>query len=560
MSSPTTVITTKNKKAEGSSYDFSWFTYYLLTISAMAALQTLMWLFQSRIYENGRPNVQECVLNGLFALLYLFAAAWQFYYIFAQQSPSEFLCSTDGFDMELHCRLWQSQLMGCAACGALFLLVTLVWVWLFRQRPMVLKDLPEDYITTSPTVTSARAKEDENRREKEEVEVIAAEAERRRVLHRQQQQQQQQMHQIPQSRLTNPYQNQNQGQYPQQQQNHMVQHEGSSNYLNHGRQQTYPQPQPQQHQQPRTLPQTPGSYAAESHDGTYYNEHYAGHGQQQHQQQQQYPYQITLNATSGYHNGSNANMIYTEEPATYVETPATTDMQHGQYDYAYGNFDPAETFDDPTSREAQAHLAYADQLREQQLYHQNMAEVLQKQQQQKMMKNRDSFSNILPPNSNEQPPSSGSTVNFPMAVQHSATMPLPSSSTVSVSKPANNVSSRVDHGAATGMVTPGESVTPGGTPRPFASPQYRGSPQLYPGDQSSVYSDDRYKAELLAEVRREKEKQAVSPDLRSDYYDYKVSVAGSEYGGPSSTSAQVSAPNGGYVPPPPPGRSKTMWS
>lgn len=213
-----------------------------LFIGAMAALQTLMWLFQSRIYENGRPNVQECVLNGLFAVLYLFAAAWQFYYIFAQQSPSEFLCSTDGFDMELHCRLWQSQVVGCAACGALFLLVTLVWVWLFRQRPMVLKDLAEDYITSSPTLTSARAKEDANRREKEEAEAIAAEAERRRVLHRQQQQQMQQQHQvrqIPQSRPTNAYQNQNQGQYPQQQQNHMVQHQGSSNYLNQGRQQTY---------------------------------------------------------------------------------------------------------------------------------------------------------------------------------------------------------------------------------------------------------------------------------------------------------------------------------
>ncbi|KAG0011754.1 hypothetical protein BGZ81_002005, partial [Podila clonocystis] len=442
------IITTKNKKSEGSNYDFSWLTYYLLTVSAMAALQTLMWLFQSRIYENGRPNVQECVLNGIFAVLYLFAAAWQFYYAFAQQSPTEFLCSTDGFDMELHCRLWQAQLVGCATCGVLFLLVTLVWVWLFRQRPMVLKDLPEDFITSSPTLTSTRAKEVANQREKEEAEAIAAEAERRRVLHRQQQQQlqqQQQMRQIPLSRPTNPYQNQNQGQYPQQQ-NHMVQHQGSSNYLNQSRQQTYTQPQPQ----PRTLPQTPGSYAADSHDVTYYNEHYASHGQQQNQQQQ-YPYQITPNSTSGYHNGSNANMIYTEEPATYVETPATTDAQNGHYDYAYGNFDPAETFDDPTSREAQAHLAYANQLREQQLYHQNMAVVLQKQQQQKMMKNRDSFSNMLPPNSKEQPPSSGSTVNFPMPVQHSATMPLPSLSTVSISKPANNVASRVDNGAATGM-------------------------------------------------------------------------------------------------------------
>ncbi|KAF9309555.1 hypothetical protein BG003_009621 [Podila horticola] len=552
MSSPTIVITTKNKKAEGSGYDFSWLTYYLLTVSAMGALQTLMWLFQSRIYENGRPNVQECVLNGLLAVLYLFAAAWQFYQTFAQQLPTVFLCSTDGFDMELHCRLWQAQLVGCAACGVLFLLVTLIWVWLFRQRPMVLKDLPDDFITSSPTLTSARAKEDANRREKEEAEAIAAEAERRRVLHRQQQQkmqQQQQMRQIPISRPTNAYQNQNQGQYPQQQ-NHMVQHQGSSNYLNQGRQQTYP----------RVLPQAPGSYAADSHDGTYYNEHYAGHGQQQQQQQQHYPYQITPNSTAGYHNGSNANMLYTEEPATYVETPATTDAQHGQYEYAYGNFDPAETFDDPTSREAQAHLAYANQLREQQIYHQNMAEVLQKQQQQKMMKSQDSFSNMLPPNSKEQPPSSGSTVNFPMPLQHSATMPLPSSSTVSISKPANNVSSRLDQGAVTGMVTPGESVSPGGTPRPLASPQYRGSPQLYPGDQSSVYSDDRYKTELLAEVRREKERQGMSPDLTSDYYDYKVSVAGSEYGGPSSTTAQASTPSGGYVPPPPPGRSQTMWS
>ncbi|KAF9405040.1 hypothetical protein BGZ94_003790 [Podila epigama] len=598
----------------------------------MAALQTLMWTFQSRIYENLRPNVQECVLNGVFSILYLFAAAWQFYQTFVNHSPTEFMCSTDGFDEELHCRLWQSQLVGCAACGVLFLLTTIYWIVLFRCRTLNIKDMASDgYITSSPTLTAARAKEEANRREKEEAEAIAAEAERRRLQHRQQQQQAQQQQQIqrqiPQPRPTNPY---------QQQQQHMMQNQNSSNYFNQGRQPTYPQP--------RVPPQTQGSYAVDNHNDGFYNDLYGV------QQQQQYPYQAGPNASTGYHHGgSNVNMPiqYTEEPVGYLDTPGTTNLQHEQIDYAYGQFNPAETFDDPTSQEAQAHLAYANQLREQQLYHENMAQVLKKQQEQQQQKIRRSFealnnssrnnstSNVAaampsgsstsaagpvslprptstssvvgggggalavppPPSSGSTvnfpvplqqdttagsgplpvrpPPSSGSTVNFPMPLQHSATMPpLPSTTSSRVmngSGATNGTPGYVDYPMAATSAQGG--VTPGGstTPRIVGSPQeYRNRPQLYGGDgaTSSVYSDDRYKAELLADVRRERglaQQGNMSPDARSDYHDYKVSVAGSDYGGDDSRAGihsrkpqQQYEKQDGYVPPP--GRSRTMWS
>ncbi|KAF9991688.1 hypothetical protein BGZ65_000235, partial [Modicella reniformis] len=168
---------------------------------------------------------------------------------------------------------------------------------------------------------------------------------------------------------------------------------------------------------------------------------------------------------------------YTEEPTGYIETPGTTSYAtYGSYaaaPYAYGNFNPTETFNDPTSQEAQAHLAYANQLREQQLYHQNMAEVLQKQQQQKVLKQQQlQQQQRQQQREDSRPPVSGSTVDFyPPPPRHSMSMPLPTnttgpSSTNSVNATAGTSSRAGDHPYATGatqnlntgMVTPGSNT------------------------------------------------------------------------------------------------------
>ncbi|KAF9283162.1 hypothetical protein BGZ68_005520 [Mortierella alpina] len=516
----------------------------------MGALQTLLWIFQSRIYENGRPTVQECVLNAIFAAAFLFAAAWQFYQTFSNHEPNEFLCSTDSHDEMVHCRLWQAQLVGCGVCGIMFLLSTILWIILFRQRPMVFKDLPEDVSMSSPaTAYTSAVREDAAQREREEAAAIAAEAERRRAHQRQQQQMQQQQQlqrPAPIPRPTNPYQ---QPQQPLQQNpyqnnrmgtHNQLQHQGSSGYIN--QQQSYFNQQ--QYQQPRVPPQTQPSYSnVNVENENYYNGSYSAH-------QKRPSYEMNTPVTSGaYQQHQHQHPVtvgavgaplaapgYTEEPGTYAETPGTSNVQYnngGYNDYAYGQFNPAETFEDPASKEAQAHLAYAKQLQEQQQYHQNMAEVLQKQQQQKMQKQQ------LEREHDPNLPSSGSTASFyPLPPQHSSTippLPVPSSST-SAAATAGASSSRGDHSfnntatttqnAGTGMVTPGSTSSP---QRPVHSPQqYKNSPQLYQSDEiESHYSDDRYRAELLGEVRKARQDGMPSnpEDRGQEYHDYKVQVA-----------------------------------
>ncbi|KAF9943753.1 hypothetical protein BGZ70_005476, partial [Mortierella alpina] len=192
-------------------------------------------------------------------------------------------------------------------------------------------------------------------------------------------------------------------------------------------------------------------------------------------------------------------------------------------------FNPAETFEDPASKEAQAHLAYAKQLQEQQQYHQNMAEVLQKQQQQKMQKQQ--LDRDMDPNL----PSSGGDTSF------------------------FNTTANTTQNAGTGMVTPGSTSSP---QRPAPSPQqYKNSPQLYQSDEiESHYSDDRYRAELLGEVRKARQDGMPSnpEDRGQEYHDYKVQVASPR----GETPVNHSRPNSAsYVPPPPPTtKSRTMWS
>ncbi|KAI1312677.1 hypothetical protein EDD11_002876 [Mortierella claussenii] len=569
--------TTKVKKDEGSQYDYSWLTYYLLTISAMGALQTLLWIFQSRIYENGRPTVQECVLNGLFSILYLFAAAWQFYQTFANQLPYEFLCSPDSYDSTVRCRLWQSELVGCAVCGVMFFVSTILWIVLFRSRPLVFKDLQEDMITSSSsptTVTSALVRNDTAQRERDEAEVIAAEAERRRVLQHQQQQQQQQQMQ-PQQMQYPPLQQPSTGPYQQQHyqtkrvvplqnqasagfMNHQVQHQNSAGFMNqqqvqHQNTSGYPY---QQQQARMPLPSNQASQTAIENEA-YYNGNYALQKQQSYEMTPtpggyQIKAPMITPATTG---------VYTEEPVGYMEAGGPSNVPNAAYNnYAYGQFNPAETFDDPTSQEAQAHLAYANQLREQQLYHQNMAEVLQKQQQQKLLKQQQLLQQ--PQQQGPSAPASGSTIEFyPPPPRHAATMPMltaPSSSitghaTVGTSFKDDDPPSyatRVSRDFDTGMVTPGSNMS---------SSRIAGSPQLYHPDETATvteshYSDDRYKNELLGEIRRARQAEEATEETQS-HHDYKVSVksdCGEEGTRPLASDTR-------YVPPPPP-KSRTMWS
>ncbi|KAG0259646.1 hypothetical protein BG011_002497 [Mortierella polycephala] len=375
-------------------------------------------------------------------------------------------------------------------------------------------------ITSSPTpVASTLAREDTIQREHEEA-AIAAEAERRKVQHRQQQQQQQQQMQrpAPASRPTHPYQQQQHSQSFVN--NHMValqplQSQNSSGYLNQGYQQ-----QPYYNHQAQQPPQQHAYTNAET--DAYYSNNYAGYNSRS-------SYDRAPNTPQFQHHGATAPLVavpgYTEEPGSYVEPPGTSSMPYA--DYAYGQFNPAETFEDPTSQEAQAHLEYANQLREQQLYHQNMGEALKKQQQLKMQFSRDD-SNF---------PSSGSTTNFfyPQPPQHSSTMSrLPSVPTSSASG-AGTYGTGTTH-MNTGMVTPGGSTSTDNL-------RQLCSPQQYPDNVTvaeSHYSDDRYKAELLDEVRKTRQEGRESSD------NYKVQVGSRGDGGESSGNSRQST----YVPPP----------
>ncbi|KAK3805574.1 MAG: hypothetical protein J3Q66DRAFT_360319 [Benniella sp.] len=254
------------------------------------------------------------------------------------------------------------------------------------------------------------------------------------------------------------------------------------------------------------------------------------------------------------------------------ETPVTTsNATYGSYTpapYAYGNFDPAETFEDPSSQEAMAHLAYAEQLREQQLYHQNMAEVLQRQQQQKMQRQRQQQQQQLQlqiqANLQRQesiPPISGSTVDFyPQVPVHTSSMPLSagstngpvSATTVTTANATVGTSARdTDYPFVSAPVQNMDSGT--ATPRSRRSISGN-SPQHYPDTVAeSVYSDDRHKDDLVNEIRRARMENNATPDQGggSRYDDYKVQV-------PTDYTEGSNRDSLAYVPPPT--RSNTKWS
>ncbi|KAF8982772.1 hypothetical protein BGZ46_000687 [Entomortierella lignicola] len=462
------------------------------------------------------------------------------------------------YDETVHCRLWQTQLVGCAVCGVMFLLATILFIILFRSRPLVFKDLPEDFITSSPiTAPSSLERDETQKREHEEAEAIAAEAERRRLEQRQQQQiqQQQQMQRpMPQPRPSQPYQQhlyQTKRVVPGQ-----LQHQGSNGYLN--QQMTHQNSSGYLNQQypPRISPQ-PQDPRMSVDNGNYYNSNYAA-------QRQHTSFDMSVPVTSaGYQN--NLPLVtplgaggYSEEPSSYMDTSVDPNAQYQGYpDYAYGQFNPTETFDDPTSQEAQAHLAYANQLKEQQLYHQNMAEVLQKQQQQKLLKQQQLQQQ------DSRAPASGSTVDFyPPPPRHNSSIHLPPNTMApSTSRVTARPSSKggFNHPYATGATQNYDTgmVTPGSN----SGTRLAGSPQHFPDNVTvteSHYSDDRYKADLIDEIRRARleDSQENNPVEYEDYHDYKVQIA-SEYGGGSRPSSRNRVHGPAYVPPPNAGTSRS---
>ncbi|KAK5799032.1 hypothetical protein F5H01DRAFT_357751 [Linnemannia elongata] len=592
-------------------YDFTWFTYYILATAGLGTVLTSLWPFKSRIYENGRPMVQEIVLNLLMAGLFGFAGAWQLYLTFTNNlstssfylgesggSQIGFLCPTNNYDITVHCRLWQTQLVGCLACTAIFAIVTLVWTILFRRRPLAFKDLPESLkeneMITSPRMEQA-TKRDEEQDRREEIAAIAAEAERRAALSRVKPQ--------AQTRPTHPYQQQSHQQYPVSRvaAPAHLQHQNSAAYLNQG-------------YDSRESPLPQSSYSNDDGD-TYYNSNYA---------QQQQAYEMTNPNQHGYGRlggatpaagpgltaraGTPLGNPYSEDPlasagmnaglnntatnnnAGYypVAVPGTSQMQHtaayndntNVHEYAYGQFTPGETFDDPSSQEAQAHLAYANQLREQQLYHEQMAEALQKQKQQRAAKQQQQSYD------ESGVPHSGSTANFyPKPISHSSTMPPVSNGSTNIVAGGNstsavtaaplsrrsgdfasagaysrppNTSSGLQH---SGMITPGGS---NGT-RIAASPQLYDDTATIPDSQ---YSYDRYRSEVLGDLRPPNTRAATAPGAPqespgTEYHDYKVQVSSpmadqSRVSTSSSNGEGSRAQNQGYIPPPT--KSRTMWS
>ncbi|KAF9120362.1 hypothetical protein BGW39_011479 [Mortierella sp. 14UC] len=599
-------------------YVFTWLTYYLLATAGLGTLLTALWPFQSRIYENGRPMVQEIVLDGLMAGLYLFAGGWQLYLTFANELPmsqfylgqgegdqTQFLCPTNDYDNTVHCRLWQTQLVGCVTNGAVFAIITLTWIVLFRRRPLAFKDLPES-LKDNEMITSARMKESTKKEQQqdreEEIAAIAAEAERRAALARPKpqgipthpyQQQQQQRQQYPLSRVAAPN-------------NNNLPYQNSSSYLNQGYQNTRESPQPQ------------SKYSSDEGDN-YYNNSYV----------QQQAYEMTPTTQHGYGHlggggvpaatpGLNGARVgtplgnpYSGDPLALaganvnnnnngyypVAAPGTSQVQHIGYnnEYVHGQFSPVETLDDSSSQEAQAHLAYANQLREQQLYHEQMAEAIQKQKQQKaLQQQQQQFYN-----DGGLPPHSGSTANFyPTPLQHSSSMPPISNGSTNIVASGNSVSlagpsamSAIPLSRSSDDFTPSpygrtntSNVSTSGmiTPASISGSRVVGSPQLYDDTATipdSQYSYDRYRAEVLGDLRRPPSRSATVPistpgapqeltptTENSGYHDYKVHVSSpvadqgriltsSSNGGSGSSQPQR---NQGYVPPP--NKSRTMWS
>ncbi|GJJ76787.1 hypothetical protein EMPS_09146 [Entomortierella parvispora] len=554
------LITTKKNQG---GYDYTWATYYLLTVTSIGALQTLLWIFQSRIYENGRPSVQECVFNGVLTLLLGFAFAWQLYQTLANSSPLPFLCSTDSFDMTIRCRLWQSGLVGCGVSALMYFAMTIFCIILFRSRPLVLKELPEDFILSTPaTVSAAIAKQDADQRERDRKE---AEAEQRSMQDRQAQQQRQfSQRPIMQSRPSNQYmlqhQQSQQPMLPQSARSNTGQLRSQNSGYNLG-------------QDPYQRVPVQSNYSDTTGE-SYYNESYAF--------QQQSPYDAAYQHPNAARSTSPLAMngYGADASAGYMEAPGTSNGQYTGYgDYAYGHFNPAETFDDPTSQEAQAHLAYANQLKEQQLYHQNMADVLTKQQQQRQQsrmqqqqRQNSKQEDELQQPPQRFPPASGSTASLYTpppstgAQNNSIIPPLPvrASTSSSNGRPEVEQQHQQQYGASTSVNALTGMMTP---PSNFSSSRIAGSPQLY-SDQLTVaeshYSDDRHKENLLGDLRRNRGGNdadgAQDSEEMESLQGYKVPL--SQYGGNADPRHAGSSNNlrhnsSGYTPPP---RSSTSRS
>ncbi|KAF9151584.1 hypothetical protein BG015_006486 [Linnemannia schmuckeri] len=558
--------------------------------------------------------VQEIFFNGLMTGLFGFAGAWQLYLTFTNNlsmsrfylgegegSQTGFLCPTNNYDNTVHCRLWQTQLVGCLACTAIFAIVTLVWIVLFRRRPLAFKDLPESLkeneMITSPRMEEAAKREEEQDR-REEIAAIAAEAERRAALSRVK----------PQTRPTHPYQQQSHQQYPVSRvaAPAHLQHQNSASYLNQG-------------YDSRESPLPQSSYSNDDGE-TYYNSNYA---------QQQQAYEMSNTNQHGYGRlggatpaagpgltvraGTPLGNPYSEDPLALagmnlginttttnsntgyypVTAPSTSQMQHAaayndninNNEYAYGEFTPDETFDDPSSQEAQAHLAYANQLREQQLYHEQMAEALQKQKQQRAVKQQQHSYD------ESGVPHSGSTTNFyPVPNSHSSSMPPVSNGSTNIVAGGNSTSGvtaaplsrrSADFASAAAYTRPPNTssslqhsgmITPGGSN--VSGTRIAGSPQLYDDTATvpdSQYSYDRYRAEVLGDLRPPNTRAATAPGApqespgseSSGYHDYKVQVSSpvadpNRISTSSSNGAGFRTQTQGYVPPPT--KSRTMWS
>ncbi|KAF9930277.1 hypothetical protein FBU30_000697 [Linnemannia zychae] len=524
--------------------------------------------------------VQEIVLDGLMAGLYLFAGAWQLYLTFADKLPmsqfylnygdgpgTQFLCPTDTYDDTIHCRLWQTQLVGCLACGVVFALITLIWIILFRRRPLAFKDLPESLkeneAITSPRMEEAAKKEAQQERE-QEIAAIAAEAERRAALARPK----------PQTRPTHPYQQQQH-----QHQQYPVSHPANTTYLHHQNSGSYLN----QGYSARESPLPQSNYSNDDNDN-YYNSNYA---------QQQAAYEMVPTNQSGYGNHTGAipaaigsNVDSNNNRYYPVSAPGTSQIQHANYtnDYAYGQHNTEETHEDLSSQEVEAHLAYANQLREQQLYHEQMAEALQKQKQQKAMRmqQQQQFYDDggLPPHSgstanlysnSSKPPISNGSTNIVAGGNSSSFVGPSTMAAAPLSRPSSDFApASFGQNNVTSYSQQNRLMTPGST-------RIAGSPQLYDDTATipdSQYSYDRYRAEVLGDLRPQPSRSATAPgapqDLSADsetssYHDYKVQVSSplaDQHRASvvsSSNGTSVLQSNQGYMPPPPT-KSRTMWS
>ncbi|KAG0241049.1 hypothetical protein BGW41_006386 [Actinomortierella wolfii] len=493
--------------------------------SGLAAFESFLWIVQSRIYENGRPSVQEIVLSLIFSAAYLFSAAWQFYHAYSDSSASGFLCSTDGRDELIDCRLWQAGLVGSAACGFAFLFIALLWTYLFRRRHNIPEDLPGDL---TPEITSDYVKEG-NATSREEAAAIAAEAERRQKLHRQQQQQDHRQMTLPSVGHT-PTPPANHG-YPSRQNTQFSQvpvyaqarpsHDSvQENYYNpayYATTQPYQQPMAAyQHQQ-----YTPTGYP---------NAHYGGN--------MAYNGNTTPMTQDYGRSGTPVNGVglgqqqpYTEEPTSYFDASQYYGVQETGNPYSTSNVALGYA-NGVNEGGVQAHRDYANQLKQQQSYHENMAEALQRQaQSQRDGLHSGSTAPAYPP-----PPHSRSSIGVVSNLGNGGGLVSSKSGDTNYSgrqgtMPVHGSSSRTNmtptDGIA-GVMAGDRSRTPSspGSARPANSPQ-----QYHPDDQSqsdvatSGYADDnRYRDELLEEIRRQRQGEFEGRQGDSGTQDYKVPI------------------------------------